>query len=251
MAHLNQNQRPGIGPRTSPQTADSRRTRSGVHRAPAIPAATPPIARADIRTFTTYAAANIGDLGLVNADLTPITAAQTAWTAGHATHMNAAAAAQSGRTAKAGARAVFEAALRSLVARLQISRTTTDAQRAALKITIRSKSRTTAGVPDTRPVVEIDASTPRRHILNFRDEGATRKAKPAGVLGTQVWRSVGDPAPTDPSQTQFLALDTETSYVADCAGPYVGKRAFHYLCWVNKQGQPGPWSDLFSALIGG
>lgn len=46
-------------------------------------------------------------------------------------------------------------------------------------------------------------------------------------------------------------MDTETPYVADYAGPPVGKRAFYYLRWVNKQGQAGSWSDLFSATIAG
>lgn len=203
------------------------------------------------QNFATYATDNKSDLGLVDADLTPLTAAQTAWTGSYAAHVTTQAAAQSACSAKDAARAAFEAGLRPLVARLQLSSTTTDAHRAGLKITIRAKTRTAAGVPDTRPVAEIDASTPRRHVLNFRDEGATRKAKPAGVMGAEVWRSVGDAPPSDPSQCQFVALDTETPYVADYAGAQVGKRAYYYLRWVNKQGQPGPWSDVFSATIGG
>lgn len=203
------------------------------------------------QNFATYAAGKQSELGLVAADLTPLTAAQTAWAGAYAAHVSAQAAAQSARSAKDGARTAYEAAIRPLVARLQLSLTTTDAHRAGLKITIRAKTRTAAGVPASRPVVEIDARTPHRHVLNFRDEGATRKAKPAGVMGAEVWRSVGDAPPADPGQCQFVALDTETPYVADYAGAQAGKRAYYHLRWVNKQGQPGPWSDLFSALIGG
>ncbi len=203
------------------------------------------------KNFATYAADKKGELGLMDTDLAPLTAAQTAWTAGYGAHGTAQAAALSACTAKDGARAAYEAVLRPLVARLQLSATTTDAHRAGLRVTIRSKTRAAAGVPDTRPVAEIDASTPRRHVVDFRDEGATRKAKPAGVMGAEVWRSVGDAPPADPTACQFLALDTETPYVADYAGAQAGKRAFYYLRWVNKQGQPGPWSDVFSATIGG
>lgn len=204
------------------------------------------------QNFATCAADNKTDLGLVAGDLTPLTAAQSAWAGSYRrARVTAQAAAQSACSAKDSARAAFEAVLRPLVARLQLSATTTDAHRAGLKITIRSKSRTAAGVPDTRPVAEIDASTPRRHVIDFRDEGATRKAKPAGVMGAELWRSVGDAPPSDPGQCQFLALDTETPYVADFAGAQVGKRAYYYLRWVNKQGQPGPWSDVFSATVGG
>jgi hypothetical protein len=201
--------------------------------------------------FVTYLTDHKSELGLVAADLTPLTTAQTAWSNGYSAHVAAQAAAQSASTGKDANRTAYEAVLRPVVARLQVSATTTDAHRAGLNITIRSKARTAPGVPATRPVAEIDAGTPRRHVIDFRDEGATRKAKPAGVMGAELWRAVGDAPPSDPGQCQFLALDTEAPYVADYAGPQVGKKAFYYLRWVNKKGQPGPWSDLFSATIGG
>ncbi|MBI5385411.1 MAG: hypothetical protein HZA90_12100 [Verrucomicrobia bacterium] len=87
-------------------------------------------------------------------------------------------------------------------------------------------------------------------MIEFRDEGATRKAKPAGVMGAEIWRAVCGAAAVDPGACQFLALDTETPYVADYPAALAGQRASYYLRWVNKQGQPGPWSDAFSALIG-
>ncbi len=90
--------------------------------------------------LVTYATANRGELGLVDTDLAPLTAAQTAWTAGYAAHVTAQAAAASACTAKDGARAVYEAVIRPLVARIQLHPGTTDAHRASLQITVRAKT---------------------------------------------------------------------------------------------------------------
>ena len=47
---------------------------------------------------------------------------------------------------------------------------------------------------------------------DYIDEATpTRKAKPAGVRGAQVWVKTGDPAPLDPSELTFLATDAPLS----------------------------------------
>jgi hypothetical protein len=43
------------------------------------------------------------------------------------------------------------------------------------------------------------------------------RAKPEGVMDCEIWVKVGDPAPTDPDQLQFLGTDTRTPYVATYA----------------------------------
>jgi hypothetical protein len=51
-------------------------------------------------------------------------------------------------------------------------------------------------------------------------------AKPAGVLGAEIWGSVAwasrprscDPPPVDPSELSFLSVDTRTPYVANFSG---------------------------------
>jgi hypothetical protein len=69
-------------------------------------------------------------------------------------------------------------------------------------------------------------------------------------LSAEIWVKVGDPAPTDPSQCVFLALDTRTPYTADYAGTDAGKVAHYMLRWVNTRGEKGPWSETVSATIG-
>ena len=85
----------------------------------------------------------------------------------------------------------------------------------------------------------------------FADEAApTRKAKPAGVMGAEIWVKIGDPAPTDPGQLSFLSVDTRTPYTADFTGEDAGQTAHYMLRWVTTTGEKGPWSETASATIG-
>lgn len=205
--------------------------------------------------FVTYANANLAALGLVAADMTPITAAQTAWATGFPAHVAAVANAVAARANKDAARTIYEAAIRPLVRRLQASPSVSDAERGALGITIPD-----AGgggpvpAPTTRPLITVDCSQRLRHVIGFMDETTpTTKAKPAGVVGAEVWVKVlpvSEPPPTDPAVFTFIALDTRTPYTLDFPGTDGGKNAHYILRWANSTGQRGPWSETVSATIG-
>ncbi len=59
------------------------------------------------QNFVSYANANLAALGLVAADMTPITAGQAVWTSAYPAHVSAQAAAESATAAKDGARPSF------------------------------------------------------------------------------------------------------------------------------------------------
>ncbi len=202
--------------------------------------------------FITYASANAAALGLDPLiDIAPLTAAQTTWTTERAANTAAQAAAESARQAKDAARAGLEGVIRPLVARLQSSAAVDDAERQALGITVRDTEPTPVGPPKTRPVVSVDTSQRLQHTIAFADEATpTRKAKPAGVRGAQIWVKIGDPAPLDPSELTFLATDTRTPYLAQFDGADANKVAHYMLRWDSTRGEPGPWSETASATIG-
>jgi len=215
-----------------------------------------PTADSDFNTwqqnFVTYANGNLAALGLVAADMTAITAGTTAWSTAYSTHVTAQAAAVSAREAKDGARRTYEQALRVLIARLQASPTVTDARRAAMNITVRSKDRTPSSAPTTRPVVSVDTSQRLRHVIQFMDEATpTKRARPAGVMGVEVWVKLGDAPPADAAECQFLALDSATPYLAEYPGAQAGKKAHYLLRWASTRGEKGPWSEVTSATIVG
>lgn len=201
--------------------------------------------------FVTYASANLAALGLTAPDLAPITAGQTAWASAYAAHTAAQASAQAARETKDEARADYVTAVRALVRRLQASPDVTDDERFALGINVRA-DRSPATVPTSRPVGSVSVTDRLRHTVAFVDEATpTSKAKPAGVMGCEIWVKVGATPPVDPSELRFLGLDTRTPYVAEYEGEDAGKPAHYMLRWVNKQGDAGPWSATVTATIPG
>ncbi len=200
--------------------------------------------------FVTYAADNMAALGLTAADLTPVETAQTAWDTDYPAHVAATQAAQGATATKNGARAGYETLIRALVRRLQASPTITDAQRAGLGITIPDTDPTPSGPPTSRPVLSITCSQRLRQGVHFMDETTpTRKAKPAGVLGAEIWAKVGGQPPVDASELSFLGLSTRTPFTANFVGSQGGQIAYYWVRWVNSRGEKGPWSEMASATI--
>ena len=188
--------------------------------------------------FVTYVNAHLADLGLVAGDVAPINAAQATWTTDYPAHAAAQTAAQAARQAKDDARAGLEGAIRPLVRRLQASPDVDNAERAAMGITVPDKELSPkGGPPASRPVVNVDTSQRLQHTIHFADESSpTRKAKPAGVMGAEVWvkiAAVGQPPPADPSELTFLAVDTRTPYTTNFDGADSGKTAHYMLRWAS------------------
>ena len=204
------------------------------------------------QNFMTAVSANPADFGLTAADIAPLTAKQTTWAQTYTANAAAQASAKAASQAKEAAREEFEKVLRAIVRRIQSNEEVTNEQRARLQITVPTGGRTAAGAPTTRPVPQVDTSQRLRHSISFADESTPNaRAKPDGVMGCEIWVKVGEPAPADASQLQFLGLDTATPYVATYGGDAAGKIAYYMLRWVNGKGEQGPWSQTVSATITG
>ena len=94
--------------------------------------------------------------------------------------------------------------------------------------------------PSAAPNGEPDESTP------------TRRARPAGVLGAEVWVKLVDadsPAPTDPAALTFLTMTTKPSFRAEFKAGEGGKTAVYMARWVNTRGEKGPWSEVTTATV--
>ncbi|MCC6361272.1 MAG: hypothetical protein IT450_21245 [Phycisphaerales bacterium] len=202
-----------------------------------------------VANFVTYANANLIALGLTAGDMTPITTGQTAFNTDFADHVAAKAAAMAARQAKDDARAALTAAIRPLVRRLQAAPQVDDAERAALGITVRQNP-APIGPPTTAPLVSVECGNRLQHTLRFVDASTpTRRAKPPGVLGVEIWNKVGTAPPVDEAELRFVAVDTSAPFVIDFDGADGGKTAYYWLRWVNPTGERGPWSEQAAATI--
>lgn len=203
-----------------------------------------------IRNFLDYANANMAALKVGAADLTALQNAATDFENNFAANNAAQASAQGSRQKKDESRQDLVALARSLARQLQATATVKDSHRQSLGLNIRETTRSAAAEPTTRPAATVDTSQRLRHVVSFIDEETPgSRAKPAGVMGCEVWVKIGVTPPVDPSECHYLATDTATPYTAEYDGADAGKIAHYMLRWVNTRGERGPWSQTVSATI--
>ena len=201
-----------------------------------------------------YAESHLVDLGLTAADLVQLSNRQADFNAKMTAHITARQAAQSARQAKDSSRNEFKSAIRHLVRQLQVSDAVDDPEREALGITVADTIRT-ANIAEitTRPIGQVDTSQRLRHKIRFVDEATpTRRAKPAGIMGCEIWVKVlpaGDAAPVGADGLSFVFMDTASPHTVEYGGGDGGKMAHYMLRWVKRGGQKGPWSETISATI--
>lgn len=179
-------------------------------------------------------------------------AAQTAWVVDYPASDTAKSAAQAAVALKDTSRATFEAALRTLFAKIYAAGVAGPALLEAAGLPVRDTVHTPTPVPKTRPVMILDTSERFRHTVNFADEGTpTKKAKPAGVAGCELRNVVGAAIPVDPDDYTFVAIDTRTPQIWSFDPSEAGQMGHWVARWVNTRGEPGPWSDVVSATVPG
>ena len=199
--------------------------------------------------FVTYANANLAALGLTAADMAPITANQTTWATAFPAHVAAVNAAKAAKQTKDEARAAYVAVIRPLVRRLQASPQVSDAERAALGITVRQEP-SPIGPPTTSPICTIECGARLQQTLRFVDSATpTRKAKPQGAIGVEIWNKVGTAPPAGEADLRFVAVDTNSPYVMNFDSADGGKTNYVWMRWVSPTGERGPWGEQAQATI--
>lgn len=191
--------------------------------------------------------------GLDDGDLVALEKAVNGWLVLYPAHIKAQAAAEAARQTKDGARTTLEAEVRPITNFIQSFSKTANSDRAAIGITVRSTSRTAAAAPTTRPLALVDAGSRLQHQLRLVDESTpTRRGRPAGVLGAEVWVTLVPSAqqvPTDPQALSFLTMTTKPTLVAEFKAGDGGKTAVYMTRWVNTRGEKGPWSEIATATV--
>lgn len=204
--------------------------------------------------FLDYATAHALELGLTPEAVAKLNAARADWRQAHEGHVAARAAARSARQAKVDRRADYDRLIREAVRQIQTRSATTDGQRAGLGITVPDRQPTTVGPPTTRPVVRVDFSKRLRHRIAYADQKTpTRRARPRGVTGVEIWVRVaapGEAPPSGPGELRFVRFSTRTPAVVEYGGDDAGRTAHYMLRWLSSRAQPGPWSETASATIG-
>lgn len=200
--------------------------------------------------FLTTASANLVALGVSADQVADVQDSADAFSSALTAHVNAQTAARAATQTKNTTRETLVQKIRMHAQQFQARPNVSDALRADLGITIPASNQTSVGAPTTRPVVSIQTGNRLQHVVNFQDEMTpTSRAKPAGVLGCEIYRFVGTVPPTSNDQYSFLSLDTATPFVANFNEADGGKTAYYIARWTNRAGDKGAWSAVASATI--
>jgi hypothetical protein len=102
----------------------------------------------------------------------------------------------------------------------------------------------------TTPVADVDTRERMRHTINFMDMAdPSNKRKPRGTVGCEIWVKIDGPPPGSEKDCTFLALDTQSPYVAEYAPTDANKTAHYMLRWQLRDGTKLGWGDTVSATI--
>lgn len=193
------------------------------------------------------------DQGFDPAGLNELIKARDDWNAAYPAHVQARHAALSATQAKDAFRRAFERQIRPVAALVQASPATSDADRAAMGITVRDTSPSPAPAPASAPRTRIDAPARLTHTLRLADAATpTRRARPRGVARAEVYVALTpphEPPPASPGAYRYVASVTGGTTTLGFEPAQGGLQAHYLTRWIATSGTPGPWSETASATV--
>lgn len=194
--------------------------------------------------FKTYFVANAVALGFTAADGTTVGNSYTTWSGNLAAHVSAVQAAKGARQTKDQSKRAAKAVIRGYVKRIQANPATTDAQRAALGITVTDGQRTPAQPPTEAPFMVLDWSQRGRVIVhagtNPTNEQVNKMGPHAKNLLIQFKTETGD--------WEYLAVVSSSPFV-HVVGNVTAMTLEYRSAYLNSRGVMGPWSAVVTAYV--
>lgn len=200
--------------------------------------------------FQSTLADNGTDLGLLEPEITSALVLQTAFNAALTAHNTAQNNAREFRQAKDIAAKNLRDSMRAITKRMQVHPAMTDALRASFGITIPDRVPSAIAAPTTSPVLTVDTSERGVHVIGFADSATpTRKAKPDGAAGLQLFRKVGGTAPVGVSECELVGVISANPARVEFTDAQLGLQAYYFARWQTAKGLVSPLSPLVSATV--
>jgi hypothetical protein len=208
-----------------------------------------------LANFSTLLTASPTTYGLTPTDATAVAAQNTSYQAAYTAASDPTTRTSVTVAAQSAARTAAEAVVRPLAVSISLNSGVTDDDKVAIGVTVRKMVPTPVPPPLTFPTLSLVAGAHLQHTLTYRDSATpTSKAKPPGVTGIEIWRSVGAVPSTDPSQATFYTRWTKAPNVSTFDPPDVGKVCTYWARWVTQGGpggaqQSGPWAPPLNLTV--
>jgi len=206
--------------------------------------------------YQAYLAAHVAELGLTPAQALAVLGAKTMWGLSYSNHITSQAAARSAQATKEDKLADAIVVIRATTNFIQSRPETTDAQRAALGITVPDREPTpidpTAITRVNPPLLWGDTSKPRVLTLHFgpKPQNERENAKPKEAYGARLWFAEGGP-PSGPGgwdalAWQWLGDDTHPPYTFN---PGRGGTFSFRAQWFDRMMNLGPLGDPITVSL--
>jgi hypothetical protein len=193
--------------------------------------------------FSAKITASPTSYGLVAGDATALATLVTAFNSALASATNPTTRTKTTVSQKNVSRAQLSADVRILAKRIQANPAVTIPQKTDLGLPIKSAP-TPIPVPAVKPDVTLTNIDIRTHTVRVTDlTTPSKRGKPAGVQGAEVYVYVAAPGATPPADLtgwRFEGLTTDPDFSIAYTEADVGKTATILARWYNPRGEAGP-----------
>jgi hypothetical protein len=136
--------------------------------------------------------------------------------------------------------------IRALAKRIQANPAVSPAQKTSLGLPVHNLNPSPTPAPASKPVINIRTIGAAELTIGITDETTpTRRARPNGTIGAQIFSFVGAAGitpPADLEQWTFKGMATQANYQIAFTAADAGKQAYIIARWTNRKGETGPSS---------
>jgi len=125
----------------------------------------------------------------------------------------------------------------------------TDADRIEMGIPVHDAIRTDHFVVAENVDFVIHLNAIRELVVNFWQQGADHRAKPAGYEGAVIIWGVVDAPPANPEDLTHHIMASRTPFTLRFGEEERGKTVYVALAWQNERGILGAWSEYKTAIV--
>jgi hypothetical protein len=147
-------------------------------------------------------------------------------------------------------RADLEKKLRPFVqGQLEYNELVTDDDLTAMALPVHDHTPTKHPAPHNRPGLETTSTNNREHTVRAINQHTGKNTKPADAYGVRYVSDIRDTPPLNADDLRHSVFSRKTTRVYEYSEENRGKTVYYAACYENSKGEPGPWSDIVSAII--
>jgi hypothetical protein len=194
--------------------------------------------------------ANCDRWGFPVADVHAMANAVVRWETAYAVASNPATRTSPAVQEKNDARRAYESLLRVFIqGHLQHNPRVTPADLQSMALPVHDTKPTPKPAPTTAPELTVDQSQQMQHKIRVRDTASKSTARPAGVVGFEIWRKIGGDSPANDVEWTLVGQFPRQPQLLTYPQSEQGLRVYYRLRWVNSRAEYGPWSETVSAIV--